>query len=68
MKKTFTLLLFACVYVSAMYAQNTYTIQGKVTDKKTNEELIGVKIRIEGTVIGTITDTEIGRASCRERV
>ncbi len=37
---------------------STGKIMGKVIDKKTGEELIGVSVSIEGTSIGTVTDFE----------
>lgn len=42
----------------ATYAQDKGKIAGKVIDKKTGEELIGVSVQIEGTSIGTATDFE----------
>lgn len=47
------LLLFSI----AAFAQ-TMTVQGKVTDAKTNEALIGVSIVIKGTTNGTVTDLD----------
>lgn len=40
------------------FAQDKGKIAGKIIDKKTGEELIGVSVQIEGTSIGTATDFE----------
>ena len=53
--------LLVCIislFVSTVFAQDKGTISGKVIDKKTAEELIGVSLQIEGTNIGTATDYE----------
>ena len=42
----------------ASFAINPCNISGKVIDKKTGEELIGVTIIVEGTAFGAITDFE----------
>jgi hypothetical protein len=39
------------------FAQSTGTISGSVKDKKTQEALIGAVVAIEGTALGTTTDT-----------
>ena len=52
----FLLVLFALIG-SASNGGNG-TLSGKVMDKKTGEELIGVTVKIEGTNIGTVTDFE----------
>lgn len=41
----------------AAFAQ-VITVQGKVTDAKTNEALIGVSIVVKGTTNGTVTDLD----------
>ncbi|MFN5544375.1 MAG: TonB-dependent receptor domain-containing protein [Bacteroidota bacterium] len=41
-----------------IWAQTNGRISGKITDKKTGEELIGVAIQVEGTSFGTVTDYE----------
>ena len=41
----------------AAFAQ-TITVQGKVTDAKTNETLVGVNIVVKGTTNGTLTNIE----------
>ncbi len=53
--KMVVLLLLAA---SGVNAQNNGKISGKITDKKTGEELIGVAIQVEGTSFGTVTDYE----------
>jgi TonB-dependent receptor len=40
------------------FAQDKGIISGKILDKKTGEELIGVSVQIEGTNIGTASDFE----------
>lgn len=42
----------------SVFAQEKGKIAGKIIDKKTGEELIGVSIQIEGTSIGAATDYE----------
>ena len=66
-----------------IYAGTTGKISGTVKDASTNEPLPGCNILIEGTGLGAASNidgeffilnippgtyTEIGRASCRERV
>jgi len=54
------LTVFLTVALSSAQAGNGIngTVSGKVMDKKTGEELIGVSVMIEGTGIGTVTDFE----------
>lgn len=56
MKRGFvtTLILLAISFTQG-FAQ-TGTIKGKITDKKTGEELVGAAVIIEGTTTGTITN------------
>lgn len=60
--KVVRLKIVICFVLSAFalvtYAQDKGKIAGKVIDKKTGEELIGVSVQIEGTNIGTATDFE----------
>ena len=49
-----TFLLVVSLGAAAVYAQTT--ISGTVTDKETQETLVGVNIIVKGKVIGTITD------------
>ena len=56
MKKLFTVilpLLFICV---PLLAQKKVNVKGTVRDKDTNETLIGVSVKVEGTSTGTITN------------
>lgn len=53
-KKILFLLIFISGYV---FAGVTGKIAGTVTDKKTQEPLIGANVLIEGTVLGASTDT-----------
>lgn len=53
------LLSIACILLAlSVSAQTTGRIGGKVVDKKTGEELIGVAVLVEGTSFGAITDFE----------
>jgi TonB-dependent receptor len=51
------LLILSCITLSAL-AQDKGRIAGKIVDKKTGEELIGVSVQIEGTTTGAVTDFE----------
>jgi outer membrane receptor protein involved in Fe transport len=52
--------LFLLLISTIAFAINAQTgrIGGKIIDKKTGEELIGVSVQIEGTSIGAVTDYE----------
>jgi outer membrane receptor protein involved in Fe transport len=50
----FTLALLLLTGVAQ--AANTGTISGKITDKKTGDQLIGVNVLVEGTELGGATD------------
>lgn len=52
-----TLFIFLTILAFASSAQ-TSSINGKVVDQKTGEELIGVSVQLEGTSIGASTDYE----------
>ncbi len=54
----FLLLVLLSITTTIATAQNNGKITGKITDKKTGEELIGVSVQIEGTSVGTATDFE----------
>jgi hypothetical protein len=41
-----------------LFSGTTGKITGKITDKETNEPLIGVNIILEGTMLGAATDIE----------
>lgn len=59
--KSFLQRLLSIVFIAAavtVSAQSTGRISGKVIDKKTGEELIGVTILLEGTSLGAVTDYE----------
>lgn len=56
MKKLFVLLPFL-LSVSLLFAQNTITVTGKVTDAN-NESVPGVSVQVKGTTQGTITDLD----------
>lgn len=63
MNKLFQRCLFLPVVLilltaAGVQAQNNGKISGKITDKKTGEELIGVAVQVEGTSFGTVTDFE----------
>lgn len=45
------------VTASSVFAQNTLTVKGQVTDSK-GEALIGVNIRVKGTSQGVATDLD----------
>lgn len=56
MKKILILSLSVLFTVVSVFAQQNQKISGKVTDRKTGEELIGVNVMIKGTTKGTVTD------------
>lgn len=57
MKSIYTLLVFMVLTTIQLYAQETGSIVGKVTDKEyNNEPLPGVNVFIEGSTIGASTD------------
>ena len=53
-----TLIALFFFQVGALQAQNTGTLTGTVKDKLTQEALIGVSIKLDGTEIGTATDLD----------
>ena len=56
MKKTIVIILSTCLFLNT-YAQGFITLSGKVKDKSSGEELIGVNIIAEDSQIsGTVTD------------
>ncbi len=60
MKKIYGFFLFSLLFLSQgvqLHAQDRI-ISGKVTDKVTGEELIGVTVLVKGTGRGTVTDIE----------
>lgn len=48
--------MIALFFSTVLAAQTTGKISGKIVDKKTGEELIGVTILVEGTSSGAVTD------------
>ena len=59
LKKITYLLLFAgMIFSSVVYSQGRGKITGKIIDKETNEELIGVNVMLEGTTMGAATDID----------
>lgn len=56
MKKFIKILLITGFSFFAWLASAQTTISGKVTEAGSGEALIGVNIRVKGTVLGTITD------------
>lgn len=62
MKNIFKCLLFVFTYVflnsTVLFAQRSGEILGTVKDRKTQEPLIGVTIKAEGTTTGAITDVD----------
>ena len=56
MKKLFLFLLI--LLGGVLFAQSKGSLNGKVTDNKTNEGLPGVNIIIKGTHFGTVTDVQ----------
>ncbi len=55
MKQFNLILMLFLLYGTVLSAQNL-TVRGTVYDKTTNESLIGVSVRVDGTTLGTITD------------
>jgi hypothetical protein len=53
-----TLLTLFLLHFGTLQAQNTGTLTGTVKDKLTQEALIGVSIKLDGTEIGTATDVD----------
>jgi len=50
------LLTFIAIAVISVSAQETGSISGKITDKKTKEGLVGVNVILKGTYYGAATD------------
>jgi TonB-linked SusC/RagA family outer membrane protein len=51
------LLLFFCLFIHhLLFAQETISISGKVTDAASGETLIGATVQVKGTTTGTATD------------
>ena len=54
-QKLFVVLMMLFVSLGTTIAQQGF-LKGKITDKKTGEELVGAAVVVDGTTIGTITD------------
>ena len=54
-QRLFTLPFFVFVLINTLYSQGIVT--GKVTDSKTGEALYGAQVLLEGTTLGSETDT-----------
>jgi hypothetical protein len=50
------LVLFLLLHLLPAFAQQKYTISGRVKDQKTGEELIGVIIKVKGHQAGTVSN------------
>ena len=53
--KRYVLTMLIAVFALALNAQNI-TVKGNVTEKSTNEALIGATVKVKGTGHGTVTD------------
>ncbi len=54
-QKFFVVAMMLFIGLGTTIAQQGY-LKGKITDKKTGEELVGAAVVVDGTTIGTITD------------
>lgn len=52
----YKIIYFMLLFTAFLFAQNTGSIAGKITDAKNNEELPGVNIILKGTYYGAATD------------
>lgn len=57
MKRTIILFALAIMYSITTFAQKG-TLEGKITDKKNNEELIGATVVLKGTTLGTVSNLD----------
>ncbi|MCK4829802.1 carboxypeptidase-like regulatory domain-containing protein, partial [bacterium] len=55
-RRILPILLIIGILFSGLFAGNTGKIMGKITDKQSDEPLIGVNIVIKGTSLGAATD------------
>src|SRR5690606_13908121 len=55
MKYKFNLLMLVIIINSSLFAQPV-SITGKITNKESNESLVGVTVTIKGTTVATMTD------------
>ncbi len=58
LKLILLIVTFISIMNSGAIAQNTGSVSGKITDKNTNEELIGANVLVSGTNIGASTDID----------
>ncbi len=49
--------LTACFSPAVLYAQQTYSVKGRVTDKKSGEAIPFVSVKVVNTTYGALTDT-----------
>ncbi|WP_276497375.1 SusC/RagA family TonB-linked outer membrane protein [Pontibacter litorisediminis] len=56
MKRKLLLLVMCLLTVHLSFAQNTISVQGRVTDAQTGQPLIGAGVVVQGTTTGTQTD------------
>ncbi|AKD03835.1 TonB-dependent receptor [Pontibacter korlensis] len=56
MKRKILLLVMCLLTVHLSFAQNTISVQGRVTDASTGQPLIGAGVVVQGTSTGTQTD------------
>ncbi|MCX6175205.1 MAG: carboxypeptidase-like regulatory domain-containing protein [Ignavibacteriales bacterium] len=55
-KIIFTIFIITLLFTTKSFSQSFYSIEGKVTDAKTNEPLAVVSVYLSQTTIGTLTD------------
>ena len=62
MKRLFTFITFAVIFLTisshVLFAQETISVSGKVTDATTNESLIGVTVVVKGSTQGVTTNVD----------
>lgn len=58
MRRINFLILLWGLFSSVVTAQTNVSVRGTVYDKSTNETLIGVSVRVDGTTTGTVTDID----------
>ncbi len=54
--KKLIVLLCCCLPLTMLWAQNSVSIEGKVTEQGTNEPIIGANVYVKGTAKGVLTD------------
>lgn len=58
MKRKLLLLVMCLLTVHLSFAQNTISVQGRITDAQTGQPLIGAGVVVQGTTTGTQTNAE----------